>query len=438
MAASSQTAARAVHSRLVPTILRATREFAAVPLAVIAVFVGFAALAILGDQSAIPGSATLRHGLEHVIGKDAASTTLQAVATGLVTVTSITFSVLLLAVQQTASNLSPVVFDQFVRRRANQAFLGFFVGLALFAYLVMAGVQNGTPPIIGAFVATVLTVVAMVFLLALIYTTIDQMRPANVLRQIHDRVLSARDREAALVRRTRRSVSSHDPVRATYCSKSTGYVTSIDLDRLARALQQVPSAQIELHVALGDFVAFGRAVASVYDDDEADARAIADEVRDAILISDQRDLDQDASTGIDEIANIGWTAGSTAKQSPEIARQAMHSLADIAARWLAHDPAATRPGDDPLPIVYPDRDLERIFEILYSLVVVTYESRQHMQAARLLDTYRQLLDSAADGPWRRRVERDLEMLGPLLDKVPESPVLDAARARVTERVAAND
>lgn len=44
-------------------------------------------------------------------------------ATGLVTVTSITFSLLLLAVQQTASSLSPVVFDQFVRRRSNQIYL---------------------------------------------------------------------------------------------------------------------------------------------------------------------------------------------------------------------------------------------------------------------------------------------------------------------------
>ena len=68
---------------------------------------------------------------------------------------------LLLAVQQTASNLSPVVFDQFLRRKANQAFVGFFIGLVLFSYVVMAAVKDPTPPILGAAFATVLTVVAL-------------------------------------------------------------------------------------------------------------------------------------------------------------------------------------------------------------------------------------------------------------------------------------
>ncbi len=36
------------------------------------------------------------------------------------TMISITFSVLLLAVQQTASSLGPVVFDQFLRRLSDQ------------------------------------------------------------------------------------------------------------------------------------------------------------------------------------------------------------------------------------------------------------------------------------------------------------------------------
>src|SRR5690349_13545635 len=140
---------------------RALQEYALVPVLVVVAMAALAAISIVGDQSQAAPLTSLRHLLGHYIGKDAASTTLQAVATGLVTVTSITFSVLLLAVQQTASSLSPVVFDQFVRRRANQVYLGFFVGLALYAYIVMAGVQNGTAPIIGAFLATVLTVGAL-------------------------------------------------------------------------------------------------------------------------------------------------------------------------------------------------------------------------------------------------------------------------------------
>ena len=118
------------------------------------VVAGFAVLTVvslLGDQ--VQGTAALdglRGAVGRVIGPDSATTTLQAVATSMVTITSITFSVLLLAVQQTASTLSPVVFDQFIRRKGNQAFLGFFVGLTIFAFVTSAAVQGSTPPLIGA------------------------------------------------------------------------------------------------------------------------------------------------------------------------------------------------------------------------------------------------------------------------------------------------
>src|SRR5689334_12303323 len=173
---------------------RGLAGLAAVPLAVIGGFAALAAMAVIGDQTDAVGVLdSARRAVAHVIGADAASAALQAVATGLVTVTSITFSVLLLAVQQTASNLSPVVFDQFLRRPLNQVLLGFFVGLSVFAYVVMAAVRDKMPPIVGAGIATVLTVVAMVLLLVLVYVTIDQMRPSTVVRQIHDRALNARN-----------------------------------------------------------------------------------------------------------------------------------------------------------------------------------------------------------------------------------------------------
>lgn len=413
---------------------RAAREFGVVPLAVILAFAALAALCIVGDQSHAAPLDGLRNALGHVIGGQASSTTLQAIATGLVTVTSITFSVLLLAVQQTASSLSPVVFDQFLRRRGNQVLLGFFIGLALFAYLVLAATQDDTPPIIGAFVATVLTVVAMVFLLALIYTTVDQMRPSNVIRQIHDRVLAARGRERALLGATRRSEESPHDVQAVYRSTTTGYLTAIDLDRIADAVAELPSAEIVLHLALGEHVHYDQVLATVRDDDPDRARRISDVVRSALTIGRQRDMDHDASTGLDQLANIAWTSGSTAKQNPEIAREALFALQDLAARWTAGDAdrefGRNRTDRPALPVVYPDRLEDRLYEVLYSLGVAAHESQQHMQAARLLDLYRMLLRRTG-GERQQHIREQLALLEPLVREIPDSPRLRSARAELS-------
>ena len=414
-------------------LLRAFREFAATPLLVMAAFAALAAVSILGDQAHVSGLDAVRRALGHVIGKQASTTTLQAIATGLITVTSITFSVLLLAVQQTASSLSPVVFDQFVRRRTNQVFLGFFVGLALYAYVVMAVVQDKTPPIIGAFLATVLTVMSMLLLIALVYTSIDQMRPTNVIRQIHDRVLVARRREAGTVCRTRREPQSQAPVRIVFQSSATGYVTAIDIAGIGRALAKCGDAELRLSVTLGQYVAFGDEIANLATDGDFDADQLEQALLSAIVVSRQRNLDHDATTGIDELANIAWTSGSSSKHNPEVSREAMYALRDLAGRLIDEDPAAeAAESADVLPVVYPDNDLDRVFEVFFSLVVVARESQQHMEAARVLETYRRLVDRTS-GDRRQRLLVDLESLRPLLDDLPSSPVLDEAVRGLPQR-----
>ena len=405
---------------------RALREFVAVPVVVVLVMLGLAALSIVGDQASGPAIEGLRNGLGQMIGKKTASDTLGAVATGLVTVTSITFSVLLLAVQQTASNLSPVVFDQFVRRRANQVYLGLFVGLALYSYVVLAAVQPSTPPVIGAFLATALTVVALACLLFLVYSTIDQMRPDNVMRQLHDRAVAAHDREARLIVRTRRASDSCAPVAAQLRCPTFGYIETVDLDRIVTALGDDPDAEVELHVTVGSEVVTGDLVASIRHFDPAAAETLRDEVAAAVPVSRAPDIDVDPSTAIRDISNIAWTSGSTSKQNPAIAGQALHALRDLATRWLAE---GERTGPDPCRVVYRDDDLDTLLEAMYSALVVAHESHQHQQAVRVMETYEAMLALASE-PHRRRIVEDLRAMGPLVDQLPASPAVERAWRRL--------
>ena len=413
---------------------RALREYILVPLLVVGLLLLLAVASIVGDQAHGAFFSDTRHVLEHFIGAQTASGTLVAIATGLVTVTSITFSVLLLAVQQTASSLSPVVFDQFVRRRSNQVYLGLFVGLALFSYVVAAAVQPKTPPIIGAFIATVLTVGALGCLLFLIYSTIDQMRPDTVIRHLHDRAVLAHDRETELIRRTRRDSRSDSSVRADYRSHTFGYIESIDVESIAAAVdehgdgERPEAAEIELCVSVGQEVAVGDLIARVRHPDTQKAQALCSDAAKSILVSPTPDLDYDPRTALRDIANITWTSGSTAKQNPAIAAQGLHALRDLASRWLAE---GDRSGPEPFNIVYPDGDVEVILDAMYSSVVVAHESRQHQQAIRVLQAY-QFLWSTADPRAQRRIRNDVTAMGHILDKMPSSPALTTEHHALVE------
>ncbi len=377
---------------------RVVHEFALVPLSMAGAMVLLAVVTIALDQLRTPWLEPARRLLGHLIGDQAAQSALASVATGMVTVASITFSLLLLAVQQTAASLSPVVFDQFVRRRSNQVYLGFFVGLSLYSYLVLAAVQKNTPPTLGATMAIGLTIVALLLLILLIYTTVDQMRPVNVIRAIGQHSLAARERQGPLLRGTRRPGHADGTTTARLVSAGSGYVIAIDLERIAAQLEQIPESVVDLEITLGCFVAPGDVVAVVRGDDSIHAQALEGAVLGAVSLSPQRDIDLDASAGIDQLANIAWTSASSAKHNPEIASQALDALRELIIHWVdtdepghAQEEEHGEDGDARPRITYPDNDQERTVDAMLALLVAAHESRQHQTTARTLSALANLL-----------------------------------------------
>lgn len=99
------------------TLRRAITSFLAIPTAIIIAFVLLAIGAYRLDQADLgwvrPFSSFMRN---HVFGDpESTATLLGTIATGVITITSITFSLLLLALQQSAGSLTHQVFDQFLQ-----------------------------------------------------------------------------------------------------------------------------------------------------------------------------------------------------------------------------------------------------------------------------------------------------------------------------------
>jgi hypothetical protein len=61
------------------------------------------------------------------------------------------------------------------------------------------------------------------------------------------------------------------------------------------------------------------------------------------------------------------------------------------------DEAPPGSGDAPLAIVYPDTDLDQALDVLYAILGAAHESQQHMTAAAVLNTYRDLLEQTSAG-----------------------------------------
>jgi uncharacterized membrane protein len=369
-------------------IARAFSEFLTLPTAIIAGFLLLSIGTYLLDRAGLQWLQPLRAALRTHVFADPAATRdlLGAIAAGLITVTSITISLLLVALQQSAATMTPAVFDQFLRRRLNQIYFGSFIGLAVYSLVTLATVSQTFNPVFGATCAFLLAVMALFLLILLLYTTINQMRPEQIMNAIHNHVAIARECHLSLLERTRRNPTVEGASSALARAGEEGFVVRIDIDLIARAAAKlVGGGEVTLLVEIGSYVAFDDAVACARAQSEDGAAALAKAAQAAVILELQRDIDTDPAYGVEQLALMGWTSVSTAKSNPATGLMAVRTLRAILARWSGEQ--SEGPGSAALPVVYTDYTFAELMDAFESLAIVSSESMQHQIFAEVLRTF---------------------------------------------------
>lgn len=351
----------------------------------IAGFLILASITFILDQRTGTGGSMRWGGL--FSDAQAARNFLGVIASSIITVTSITLSLLLIAVQQGAASLSSLVFDQFLRRRTNQLYFGFFIGLALYALIVLASINPAHQPIYGVALAGILTVIALYLLILLTYTTINQMRPVVIIKSIHDHTLRARDRQLDLLQTSRRLPLLPANFVHRLRANRSGFMTTVDITAIDNVLTD--DTEVVLMVSIGDYVAYQDVIAEIRTLGRAAEPSLLEAIDQALFLEEQRDLDTDPAFGIEQLVTIGWTSISTAKSNPDPGLLTIWHLRDLLARWLSTGESAQMESDNAgkSRVVYHDNVLNRLLQAFESLAIVASESMQHQSAAQVYLTF---------------------------------------------------
>lgn len=242
--------------------LRAFASFLGIPIAVVLLFLALAIATYQVDSAISKDMVKESPPLEFLEGlfgdRGATRTLLATLASALITVTSITFSLLLLAVQQGAASLSNQILDQFLQRRANQFYFGFFVGLSLFTLLALATTRDLHYPIFGTVLAISLTIVALCMMLVLIYTTIGQMRSGEVIGAIAAMTKTARRKDVAILRKTNPGPVRDSAPKLCCRADRAGTVLNVHVEAIADAVARaVIDGEALIRATKGNYVGRG-------------------------------------------------------------------------------------------------------------------------------------------------------------------------------------
>lgn len=274
-------------------------------------------------------------------GPDAARAVLSAIAGSLVSATTLTFSLTVVALQLASSQASPRVLRMFARDRVVHRTLAIFLATFAFALTVLRTVRDAdeggdaTVPRLAITLAFVFTVTSVVMLVLFLAHLARQLRLETVMRDVHrettatiDLVRGAvDDPEAAAPPMTRPDTAR--PILAT----SSGFVTDVDRDDLV-AVARAHDVVIEQARAVGANVIEGTPVAFWWprdplrhpETDEADD--LGPRILAAFGVGYERTSAQDVGFGLRQLVDIATRAVSPGVNDPTTA---VHALGHISA-----------------------------------------------------------------------------------------------------------
>jgi uncharacterized membrane protein len=248
-------------------------------------------------------------------GAEGAREMLSAIASSMITVAGVVFSVTVVSLSLAASQYSPRVLRSFMADRPTQVVLGVFVGAFAYALVVLRTVRGGdetfVPPL-AVLGAIAIAFAAIGFLVFFIHHLASSIEASSILSRVTKGTLAAVEDlfpeelgdavDEAAVEPAATAAQVWTPVPAC----ETGYIVSIDnaaLLAFAREQRRV----VRMEVAIGDFVVQGQTLASLEGEGTA-ARDAGMALNACYSFGRQRTTEQDAGFGLQQIVDVGLKA----------------------------------------------------------------------------------------------------------------------------------
>jgi uncharacterized membrane protein len=238
---------------------------------------------------------------------------LTAIATSMITVAGVVFSVTIVALSLAASQYSPRILRTFISDRPTQLVLGVFVGVYAYCLTVLRTIRSNdgadvVPPL-AVFGGLLLALTGIGFLVYFIHHLAESIQAAAIIAKVTASTM------ASVERAFPEQLGSVPPVTAPVQLGSewtalpalrTGYVTHVDnegLLELARSAGRV----LQMQAGLGDFVIEGQPLACLEGRREADGR-LRRRLDACYTIDIRRTIEQDVAFGLQQLVDVASKA----------------------------------------------------------------------------------------------------------------------------------
>ncbi|CAN5690495.1 DUF2254 domain-containing protein [soil metagenome] len=320
--------------------LRASLWF--IPGLMIAASVVLALLLVELESTAAKGW-TSRYPLLFGVGVDGSRGMLTAIASSMLTVAALVFTLTLNAVNEASGQFTPRIFRNFLRDRANQFVLGYFVSVFAYCLVVLRTIRSGdevnfvpsVAVVMGLFLALGGTVVLIFFIhhiaaslqISNIIGEIVDETKKGIQRLFPDEVGSPISKEGEDIAEIADDAGKEDWIKVV--TEESGYIQLIDVEDLAEFAAD-NACVVRMEAAVGEFVGTGSRLVSVLQSagHKLDADKL-EELKDLFGIARDRTIEQDVGFGIRQLVDIALKALSPGVNDTTTAINCIENLGEL-------------------------------------------------------------------------------------------------------------
>ena len=345
---------------------------------------------------------------------DSAREFLSTIATALMTLTGVVFSITILVLQLASTQFSPRVLRTFLEDKLTRFTMWLFVGSFTYAMTILPEVRAATDqepafvPALSVFVAFILIVLSVAVFVRYIHHMAQSIRAVNVAQRVADetrhsmaRVYPAQAEEPAAPL----PVPQEPPDQEFPHDRPPGVVVAIEEAELL-ALACDRDLIIALLPMVGDFLPRGAPLFKVW----GKGRVSLEELRDSVVVGQERTPHQDPAFGFRQLVDVAERALSPGVNDPTTAVQSLDQIHDLLRTLVSRTfPAPTRvDSSGRLRLILPRPDWESLVRL--GLDEIREYGESSIQVARRLRAV--LVDLLSVAPAERQavLQEQLDLL----------------------------
>lgn len=235
------------------------------------------------------------------------------IATSTITVTTLIFSITILAVSQASNQISPRLLAHFMSNRFTQITLGLIAGIFIYCILVLVAIHTGKfipefVPKLATIFGIILSILGVFFLVAFIYHIVHQLQAAVIIARISKSTLKSIERtfpKQEQLFTPEVMQQDQDELNQNWIaipSNKTGYIQDIDYKKLSQ-FAVIHNLTIKLEHDLGGFLVANSTLLFISDKIMKNEECIK-KLNRFFIITPYRRIYYDPAFGVQQLSDI--------------------------------------------------------------------------------------------------------------------------------------